>query len=138
MIKRCRKYRTIAERVIRDHEELHFIKEYGCRVAYLESDEGKTKGKKDVLGECIKVQKTYEWICQYDFVIVIYAPNTFMLEDDQLSILLWHELQHIGLNEDGEEPSFYVVPHDIEDFSNILELYGLHWAERRYDAGQEA
>jgi hypothetical protein len=34
-----------------------------------------------------------------------------------------HELKHVGLGMKG----LRIIPHDIEDFSDILRKYGLKW-----------
>jgi len=34
-----------------------------------------------------------------------------------------HELKHIGIK-DGR---FFIVPHDVEDFSDIIEEHGMSW-----------
>lgn len=36
---------------------------------------------------------------------------------------MYHELRHIGVGEKGLK----IVPHNIEDFSDILTKYGLDW-----------
>ena len=46
-----------------------------------------------------------------------------MLNENQHKILMYHELQHIGIGEKGHK----IETHDIEDFSNILHKYGLDW-----------
>lgn len=38
---------------------------------------------------------------------------------------MYHELRHIGIGEKGLK----IVPHDIEDFKDILKEYGLDWGE---------
>ena len=50
------------------------------------------------------------------------------MNDKQIEILIYHELRHVGVNDSGIEPSFYVVPHDVEDFKDILQKYGFEWA----------
>lgn len=65
----------------------------------------------------------------YDFLIIFYGPNIDGLDANQLKILMFHELLHIGVNSDGT--SFKVVPHDIEDFSLILERYGIGWGSKK-------
>ena len=48
-----------------------------------------------------------------------------MLNENQIKVLMLHELRHIGMGDRG----LTIVPHDIEDFSDILEKYGLDWNE---------
>lgn len=104
-------------------------------IAYLTSSEEKKKATKLICGECIKVnQKTYGWCCPFDFLIVVYENNIAYFNDEQKEILIEHELMHIGIDEvNGNETKYYIVPHDIEDFNEIIEKYGMRWndAERR-------
>jgi hypothetical protein len=46
-----------------------------------------------------------------------------------MEILLYHELLHVGIKEDGEGEYIYSVnPHEIEDFKTIINQYGMDWA----------
>lgn len=123
-----RKYRYIAYKLIRERPELKHISEFDIKIAYLESDEEKKKNRKLILADCTKVDEKYSWCCKYDFFITVYTPNTERLTDKQLEILLLHELLHVGVDNDGDEPKFYCVPHDIEDFRKIIDENGLDWA----------
>lgn len=38
-------------------------------------------------------------------------------------------LLHVGVQEKNGEMKYRVVPHDIEDFEEILSRYGTHWAK---------
>ncbi|OZV10781.1 hypothetical protein CIW83_18350 [Tissierella sp. P1] len=67
--------------------------------------------------------ETYKAYLPYDFIITFYENNTGFLNDNQLKILMYHELKHIGIGERGLK----INPHDIEDFSDILDKYGLDW-----------
>ena len=93
----------------------------------LSSDEEKKKNKKIVYGECKLVSKLYKWICPYDFFIIIYEPNIAGFSDEQLEILIEHELRHMGYDFNGNEPTPYIIPHDVEEFDAIIEKWGLHW-----------
>lgn len=110
---------------------LQYIKDSAVRIAYLSSDEEKKKNYKVILGDCRKVNAQYEWCCKYDFMITLYEPNISQLDDEQIEILLYHELQHVGIMNDGNEPKYYVVPHDIEEFWTIINTYGLTWDAER-------
>ncbi|MCQ2369253.1 MAG: hypothetical protein MJ007_02115 [Paludibacteraceae bacterium] len=127
MIERSTKYKRIAEKVIQLPE---FDDIRDVRIAYLASDEEKKKNYKTVFADCTKVSPRYSWCCKYDFFITVYEPNVLELDRKQLEILMIHELHHVGINTDGQEPSYYVVPHDIEEFDSIIERYGLHWEDK--------
>ena len=51
------------------------------------------------------------------------------MSENQLKILLYHELLHVGINDKTLEPKYICNPHDIEDFAEILDTFGVHWAE---------
>lgn len=100
-------------------------------IAFLVSSEEKKKVTKLVCGECIKVnKKTYDWCCPFDFMIVIYENNIAYFNEEQKKILVEHELRHIGIDEEtGNETKYYIVPHDIEEFDEIIKKYGLRWSD---------
>lgn len=103
------------------------ILQAGISVGFISSMKEKKHGRtKLVLGECKKVTDLEKLYCPHDFLIIIYDRNCEGLTDDQMKILLWHELEHIGIDENGE---FFVKPHDVEEFDNIINAHGLHWQE---------
>ena len=126
MLERSKHYKKIGDRLIRSLDEFEDIR--GVKIAFLSSDEAKKKQMKIVFGECIKVNKNYEWCCHYDFMIVIYEPNVIEFDDGQMETLIRHELHHIGVKTESNEPSYYVVPHDIEEFDEIIADKGIYWA----------
>lgn len=78
-----------------------------------------------VYGQCEKVASKYKWIVPFDFMITIYEPNLQYKSDKALKILLFHELLHIGV----EDENHFVIPHDLEDFKMIVNKYGTDWME---------
>ena len=50
-------------------------------------------------------------------------------------MLIRHELHHVGIDFEGNENKYYIVPHDVEEFWEIINDNGLRWckmdAERR-------
>ena len=116
-------YATMSEDIIR--EKFPEILACGVSVGILSSTKEKKVGRtKLVLGECKKVSPMYRVFCPYDFIIIIYDANCAGMTDEQMKILLWHELEHIGIDGNGE---LYVKPHDFEDFNDIIEKHGLRW-----------
>lgn len=130
-LNRSEEYSQIAAELIRTVPELQHINDYAVAVDVISANIKKRKGNKLVFADCRKVQSLYKLYCPYDFIITVYEPNASMLDDGQFLILLEHELLHIGVNTDGNEPSFYIVPHDIEDFRSIIEKYGIDWSDKR-------
>ncbi len=117
-----RKLMTLANKIINRYAEFNFIKEWNVKIGYVISQE-KKQGEKIVYADCRKVQEAYRAYLPYDFIITFYERNTGFLNDNQLKILMFHELKHIGMGPKGLK----ISPHDIEDFSDILDKYGLDW-----------
>ena len=114
--------------LIQTEDALDYIRESQVCFCVMESDKEK-KGKDYIeFGQCEKVPDKYDVFIPYDFIIVIYGPNVERFADWQMRILLLHELMHIGIEQDGNEESYYVRHHDIEDFREILDRYGIDWA----------
>lgn len=124
-----RKYRLIAQRLIRTLPEFEELRRMKPRIAYLTSMREKKKNKKIVCAECHKVEETYSWCCKYDFFIVVYVPNVIEFDEPRLEILMRHELHHIGIDYKDTGIEFYVVPHDVEEFWDIIRDHGLNWSD---------
>ena len=108
-------------------EKLPWILAAGISIGFLASTKEKKRGKtKKILGDCTKVPERWKPYCPHDFVITIYETSCIGMTDDQLRILIWHELQHVGMDDKGK---YYVRPHDVEDFDDILNIYGMRWAD---------
>ena len=124
-----KEYRAIAEKLIDNFPELSYIKNSSVKIIYLESDQLKTSGKKVVHGECEKVGAKYRWAIPADFTITLYRSNNIGFSQEQVEILLFHELLHVGIERklDGTE-SYTVCPHDLEDFKLVIDKYGTDWA----------
>ena len=129
MIRHERKYGVIARRLIRTLPEFLDLKDSDVRIAYLSSDKEKTRDHRTIFGECHKVDKQYEWCCSYDFFIVIYEPNVAHFTEEQLQILIRHELHHVGIEYADSGLQYYIVPHDVEEFWEIINEHGLNWSD---------
>jgi hypothetical protein len=119
-----RQLKQLGTRIINAFPEFSFIREWNIKIGYVISQERK-QGKKIVYADCRKVQEVFRAYLPFDFIITFYEQNTGILNENQIKVLMLHELRHIGMGERG----FTIVPHDIEDFSSILEKYGLDWNE---------
>lgn len=119
----------IAKRLIRELPEFEDIREAGVKIAYLSSQQEKVKNHRMIFAECCKVEEKYAWCCRYDFFIVVYEPNVVDFSEKQLEILIRHELHHIGIEYTDNGLKYYVVPHDVEEFWEIINEYGLDWSE---------
>lgn len=119
-------YAEWAEQIIKDKRP--DILDAGISVGFISSTKEKKYGRtKLVLGQCQKVSDIERLFCPYDFLIIIYDVNCEGLSDDQMKILIWHELEHIGI--DPKNGEYYVKPHDVEEFDDIINAHGLHWQE---------
>jgi hypothetical protein len=122
-------YKQIGEDLILTAPELESIRDSAVNIVFLGSDYEKKRQGRTVFGECEKIPGKYRWAIDYDMAIIVYEPNVERFTDKQLRILLLHELMHVGIKEDGNEETYYVVPHDVEDFRAIIDKYGMDWSE---------
>lgn len=114
--------RHLATKIINRYPEFNFIREWDVKIGYVISQERK-QGEKITYADCRKVQEVYKAYLPYDFIITFYERNTGFLNENQLKILMYHELKHIGMGPKGLK----IVSHDIEDFINIILEHGLNW-----------
>lgn len=124
-------YEEMAQELIDNEPELAYIKDSRVKIAFLESDQSKKADKdKLVLGECEKVAAKNKWAIAYDFTITLFKNNLIGLTLDQIKIVLFHELLHVGIEPgpDGDE-TYSVVKHDLEDFKVIIDRFGTEWAK---------
>ena len=129
-------YQRIAEDLIQNEPELAYIKDSRVRIAYLESDQAKkADADKLVLGECEKVAAKNKWAINYDFTITLFRNNLIGLTLDQIRIVLFHELLHVGIEPGADGDEIYsVVKHDLEDFKTIIDRFGTDWAKNARQA----
>lgn len=121
-------YAELAWEVIRERDDLRWIEQTEITIGFLTSDEEKKRSGKVILGECRLVKSLYRDFVPYDYMIIIYEPNVARLTRDQMKILLYHELLHIDVREKDGEPIYKIRPHDVEEFREIVDQFGLDWA----------
>ena len=121
-------YAEIGAALIATMDELSDLRAGDVSIVYLGSEAKKTSKGKTVFGVCEKVADKYKWGIPCDFTITIFEPNVEGFTEEQLQILIFHELLHIGVTEDG---SHYIRPHDLEDFKAIIDRYGTGWSDPR-------
>lgn len=122
-------YEELAEMVIDAIPELQFIKELEIKVGYVLSYERKINKGYPVYADCQKVKAAHQCFIPYDFLITVYEPNVQEFTRQQLSVLMWHELKHIGINERTLQLTYQLLPHEVEDFHSILDRMGTRWSE---------
>ena len=118
-------YTEIGHELINTMPELAELKNADVQIIFLASEHVKKHGGNIVFGQCEKVPDKYKWGIPCDFTITIFEPNVTNFSVEQLWILLFHELLHVGVFED----KLYVRQHDLEDFKIIIEKYGVHWSD---------
>lgn len=116
-------YQQIAQDLINERPELEAIKNSDVTIICLSSDCEKKSNKKIVFGQCEKIADKYKWGIPCDFTITIFEPNVVGFTEEQLKILIFHELLHVGI--DGDK--YFINPHDLEDFKVIIDNYGVNW-----------
>lgn len=123
-------YKRIAEALIDTEPDLKYIKDSRVRIAYLESDSAKkADADKLVLGECEKVAAKNKWAINYDFTITLFRDNLIGLSAEQIRIVMFHELLHVGIELAGDGDEIYSVrKHDLEDFKLIIDKFGTDWS----------
>lgn len=124
-------YAEIGRELIDTEPELAEIKYSEATIIYLSSEHEKTSDGRPVLGQCEKIQEKYKWSIPCDFTITLFEPNIEDLSEEQIRIVILHELLHVGIrfNENTGEEEYYVNPHDVEDFRLLIDRYGIDWAK---------
>lgn len=123
-------FALIAQDLIDNEPELAYIKNSRVQIAYLESDS--TKKDRDTLvhAECEKIAAKNRWAINYDFTITLFVNNNIGMTEEQIRIMLFHELLHIGVEPGPDGDEIYTIRnHDLEDFKVIINRYGTDWAE---------
>ena len=120
-------YTELANELLQTESELQYIANSNATIIYLSSEaERRTKGK-ITCGECEKVPTKFKWSVPADFTITVFEPNVKDFTDEQIKILLFHELLHVGIEMDGDEEKYFIRPHDLEDFKLIIDRFGTEW-----------
>lgn len=120
-------YADIGADLIATEDALEYLRDADITIIYLESEHEKKENGKLVCGQCEKIPDKYKWAIPCDFTITVFAPNVERFTDEQMRILIFHELLHIKADIDGNETKYSVKPHDVEDFRYIIDRYGMDW-----------
>lgn len=113
------KYAEIGAELIENEEIFADLKD--VTIVYLSSDYAKTDKGRDVLGQCEKIADKYRWGIPADFTITLFEPNIVGKSDEIIRRIIFHELLHVGDDK--------VNPHDLEDFRECIDRWGVDWAE---------
>lgn len=124
--------RNLADKVIKTYPNLDNLKNYKnqVRIGYQWSTKEKKNKGRITFGDCTIVNDKFKEFIDYDFIITFYV-NAHNISAKAREMLMYHELRHIGIYEkDIGELKFYLEPHTIEDFEDIIEKHGMHWEEK--------
>ena len=116
-------YTEIGKALIETMPELSNLRGMPYTIIFLKSNHKKKSKGKLVYGQCEKVAEKNKWSIPCDFTITVFEPNCQGMNPEQIKILLFHELLHVGA--DTDDP--YIRPHDLEDFRMIIDKYGVDW-----------
>lgn len=123
-------YAEIGMDLIQTEDALIDIANSQATIIYLSSEHKKLASGEKVLGQCEKVADKYKWGIPCDFTITVFEPNVEGMTEEQLRMLIFHELLHVGIeyNADGTE-TYSIKPHDLEDFKLIIDRFGTDWSK---------
>ena len=122
----------IAKDVIAEMEDLKHLDDPGLRIAFQYSDQKKKNKDREVFADTETIKEKLKMFVHYDFLITFYEPNCIGLDEEHLKRLMYHELKHVGY--DPEHRKFSIIPHDMEDFRDCVEKWGVNWI---YSEGEE-
>jgi hypothetical protein len=119
----CEEYAKIGAALIHYVEELEPLRE--ATIIYLRSNTAKKSKGSLVYGQCEKVQDRNKWAIPADFTITVFEPNVEKLTEEQVVVLLYHELLHA--NYDAKSQTASINPHDFTEFNRIIDRFGARW-----------
>ncbi len=122
----------LAQKCMETFDDVSHLDNPNCRIAYQFSDQEKESGSKIVYADVEKVKPKIKAFMPYDFLITFYEPNCRGLDEEHMIRLMYHELKHVGF--DPEYDKLWVKPHDVEDFRDLIDMWGVDWL---YDPHKE-
>lgn len=90
---------------------------------------------KTTAGRCIKANKELKYFSDCDYIVEMSGDLWDNLHDDVKYVLMHHELMHIYVDVDDEGNDVYKMrDHDVMDFREIIERYGIDWLRTLQDS----
>lgn len=98
-----------------------------AKVCYLFRSKAGKNGSKVTLATASKVSGRLKALVGYDFIVEVAYDEWQNLNDMQRHALIDHELCHCGGEEDEQtgDMKWFLAPHDLEEFTDIVKRYGL-------------
>lgn len=115
----------LARDVIAENTDICGLANPYLKIVYLYSDKEKFKNGKYVFADTEKINDKVKTLIHVDFIITFYSKACEALDQEQMKILMHHELKHVGYDPDSGKCK--IIPHDIEDFRDIIQTYGMDW-----------
>ena len=123
-------YTEIGADLIMTEPSLSTIACSEAKIVFLSSTHKKRSGMKLIFAECEKISDRYKWGIPADFTITVFEPNVKGFTDEQIRILLFHELLHVKIETDSQGREIYgTYPHNLEDFKEIIDRFGTDWSK---------
>ena len=123
MFEQSKDLAELAKVVIAENADLKHLDNPSLRIVYMYCDKDKTSNGKKVYADTTKLNDKTKAVAGCDFIITFYKQICSTLDEAKMKILMYHELRHVGFK-DGK---FSIVPHEVEDFKNIVERHGMNW-----------
>lgn len=124
-------YAEMGADLIANEEALADIRCSNATIVYLSSTATPKQdgGDKVIKGRCEKVADKFKWGIPADYMITIFEGNCKGMTEEQMKILIFHELLHIeiGMDDRGNE-QYKIKGHDLEDFKLIIDRFGTDWS----------
>lgn len=120
---RAESVEEIAKELIRKHHtEL-----VNTKIAYLFKNRPIKANGRDVIAFSSKCSGIVKVLSEIDVVVIISYPSFQQLDERQKLAVIDHELTHLFVEEDSTgAPKLRKLAHDVEEFSVIIERYGLY------------
>ncbi len=125
MFEKSESLAVLAKEVIKENADLHHLDNPSLRIVYLYCAKGKTRNGREVYADTTKLNDKTRAVAGCDFIITFYKQICSSLDEAKMKILMLHELKHVGFK-DGK---FSIIPHDVEDFKEIIEQHGMNWVQ---------
>lgn len=98
-----------------------------ARIAFVFRSEAQKQGERYILGQCTKVPAKMQPYLEYDYVIWISEEDYMKMDDLQREAIIDHELCHCKYGVSG----WTIRPHDIQEFSVVVERHGIYSGDVR-------
>lgn len=114
--------------IVAEIEDFEDIRIAQPKICVLDCNKPRKSEGRLIFADIKPVPEQYKALCEFDYIITMYTPNTALLNDMQFKILLEHELRHVNIVNGSKGIVYGTVGHDFEDFYAIIDKYGMEWS----------